>query len=159
MTNWMKLAVLGYALAGAAGLGMAARYATADQFMTYHAIASGSQWELLTPGVQLILLALLKAAGAGFFATAVAAFMLIPPITRGDAWARWTSLATTCALLVPLLYVTLTLRAATGAPTPIVPAAVGLALVVVAFIAAQMDQHQRTRGRPPHNRDIGTGTR
>lgn len=138
MNTRMKIAVVCYLLGGAIGLFMFGRYWAADRFMPYHAIASATAWETLTPGLQLVVLALLKAAAAGFLAGGVVVLMLIAPVVRGENWARWTALVTSAALLIPLLYVTLSLRLATGAPSPVGAAAVALALAVVAFIAARV---------------------
>lgn len=157
MKGWMKVAVACYALSAAIGLFMAVRYWTADQFMPYHAIVSGSSWESLRPGVQRLVLGTLKAVSAGFLATSVTSLMLIAPAVRGEAWARWTVLAAACALLVPLLYLNLSLRAATGAPTPVGATAAALALAFAAFIAAEIGGRQRLgRGELP-NRGSGIG--
>ncbi|MCZ7561451.1 MAG: hypothetical protein M5U30_16540 [Burkholderiaceae bacterium] len=157
MKAWMKFAAAFYALSGAIGLFMAVRYWTADQFMPYHAIVSGSSWESLTPGVQRFALGMLKIVSAGFLATSVTGLMLIAPVVRGEAWARRTALAGQCALLVPLLYTTLSLRAATGAPMPVGATATALALAIAAFIAAEMGARQQSPGSQPRNRGVGIG--
>lgn len=149
MKGWMKVAVACYALSGAIGLFMAVRYWTADQLMPYHAIVSGSSWESLGPGIQRFSLSMLKAVSAGYLATSVTGLMLIAPVARGEVWARWTALAAACALLIPLLYTTISLRASTGAPMPVGPAAAALALAIVAFIAAEIGGRQQSfRGQP-----------
>ncbi|HEY0879684.1 MAG TPA: hypothetical protein VGE10_14645 [Zeimonas sp.] len=138
MSTRMKIAVACYVLGGAIGLFMFGRYWAADRFMPYHAIASGTAWEAVAPGLQLVVLALLKAAAAGFLTGGVVALMLIVPIVHGENWARWTALVASAALLVPLLYVTVSIRLATGAPSPVAAAAVALALAIVGFVAARM---------------------
>jgi hypothetical protein len=134
----MKIAVACYVAVGLVGLFMFGRYWSADRFMPYHAIASGTAWEAVPPGLQLVILGTLKVAAAGFLAGGVAALALIAPVTRGERWARWASLAISLALLVSLVYLTLSLRLATGAPFPVGASAVALALAVVAFLAARM---------------------
>lgn len=143
MKAWMKVAVACYALSGAIGLFMAVRYWTADQFMPYHAIVAGSPWESLSPGIQRLALGLLKVASAGFLTTSVTGLMLIAPVVRGEAWARRTALAAACALLLPLLYSTISLRAATGAPMPVGATGAALALAFAAFIAAEIGARQQ----------------
>lgn len=140
MNTRMKFAVACYVVNGIIGVGMAARYWMADRYMPYHALASGTTWESLTPGLQYIVLSFLKVAAAGFLATGVLSLVVIPPVARGENWARWTALAGGLALLVPLLYVTVSGRIATGAPYPVVPTAIALVLAIVAFVAARVDQ-------------------
>jgi len=146
MKTSMKVAVSCYALIGAIGLFMTARYWTAEQFMPYHVIVSGGPWDSLTAGVQRMVLAMLKVMSAGFFGMSVAILALIVPVARGDTWARWTSLATSCALLIPLVYITVSMQLSTGAPAPVVPSVIGLVLAVGAFVAAEI----ATRGRVVH---------
>jgi len=69
---------------------------------------------------------------------------VIPAVVRGENWARWAALAGALALLIPLLYVTVSGRIATGAAYPIVPTVIALVLAVVAFVAARTDQHAPT---------------
>lgn len=138
MSLRMKFAVACYAANGVIGLVMAARYWMADSFMPYHAVASGTSWESLAPGVQFIVLGLLKVAAAAFFASGVVSLVVIPPVTRGDNWARWIALASAMALLVPLLYLTLSGRVATGAAYPVIPTAFAIAVGLAAFFAARI---------------------
>lgn len=154
----MKAAVACYGLGCAIGLFMAARYWTASEFMPYHAMIVGGPWESLSPGVQRIVLGMLKVMGSGFFATTVVVAALIVPVTRGEDWARWTSLASSCALLLPLVYLTAAVRIDTGAPAPVVPSVAALAVAFVAFVAAgagRQQQPERAHGthahRPTHD--------
>ncbi len=137
MTTRMKIAVACYLAGGAVGLFMFGRYWSAERFMPYHEIASGTTWEALAPGVQLVILAVLKAAAAGFLVGGVVALMVIAPVVRGENWARWTALVASMALLLPLLYLTLSMRLATGAPFPVGAASVPLVLAIAAFVAAR----------------------
>ena len=149
MSTRMKIAVACYAAIGFVGLFMFARYWGADRFMPYHAIAAGTAWEAVSPGLQLVILGLLKVAAAGFLAGGVVALLLIAPIVRGENWARWASLLTSLALLLPLVYVTVSLRIATGAPFPVGAASVPLALAIVGFVASRMPARAAS-GLPSH---------
>lgn len=111
---------------------MAVRYGMADRFMPYHAIASGTTWESLSPGLQFVFPA------AAFLAAGVVSLAVIPPVARGENWARWTALASGLALLVPLLYLTSWGRIATGAAYPVAPSAGAVVLALVAFFASRM---------------------
>lgn len=138
MSTRMKIAVACYVAGALIGLVMFGRYWMASEFMPYHAVASGTTWEAVPAGLQLVILALLKAASAGFLTGGVVALLLIRPVVNGENWARWTALTSSAALLIPLLYVTLSLRLATGAPSPVGAAAGALALAIVAFFAARV---------------------
>jgi len=145
MNTRMKLAVACHAANGIVGLSMAARYWMADRFMAYQAVASGVEWGSLPPGVQFVLLGLLKVAAAAFLAYGVVSLMVIRPVTRGENWARRTALASGLALLIPLLYVTSTGRIATGAAYPVVPSASVAALALIAFFASRMPARSAVR--------------
>lgn len=137
MKTRMKVAVACYAANGIIGFVMAARYWMAESFMPYHALASGTAWESLAPGVQFIVLGLLKVAASGFFAIGIVSLMAIPPVARGENWARWIALAAGLALLLPLLYLTVSGRIATGASYPVLPTATAVVLTLVAFLASR----------------------
>ena len=156
MRTRMKIAVACYLLSGAIGLFMFGRYWSADRFMAYQAMASGTAWEAVAPGLQLVVLGLLKAAAAGFLAGGVVALVLIAPIARGENWARWAALAASAALLLPLLYLTVSLRLATGAPYPVPATAVALVLAVVAFVAARVPMRS-TAGQTGYGTGVQPG--
>ncbi|MDT3678425.1 MAG: hypothetical protein ROZ64_06260 [Burkholderiaceae bacterium] len=137
MSTRMKIAVACYIAVGLTGLFMFGRYWSAERFMPYHAIAAGTAWEAVPHGLQLVILGVLKVAAAGFLAGGVVALLLIRPVVQGENWARWTSLLTSLALLLPSVYATLSLRLATGAPFPVGAAAVPLVLAVAGFVAAR----------------------
>jgi hypothetical protein len=60
---------------------------------------------------------------------------LFVPLRRGEGWARWALLTITAASIAPTLYVTIMLRRfAPQADTPIAPAALVLALMVVGVV-------------------------
>ena len=44
-------------------LGASARYMATPEFMPYHAVVAGSQWQQLEPGVQVVILGMLWEAG------------------------------------------------------------------------------------------------
>ena len=134
----MKFAVACYAVNGILALVLAGRYWMADRYMPYHALASGTSWETLAPGVQFIVLALLKVAAAGMLAAGVLSLVVIAPIARGENWARWTALAGGLAFLLPLLYVTAYGRIASGAPFPVAPTALAVVVAIAGFVASRV---------------------
>lgn len=154
----MKVGIACYCVVCAIGLVMWARYWTATEFMPYHAVVSGAPWESLSPGIQRVVLGLLKGISAGFLATAVAVAVLVVPISRGEDWARWAVLAISAALLIPLVYLTVTMRLDTGAAAPVVPSVAALAINVVAFFAAGMGRREAA-GHRGRGRDVEVGAR
>ena len=108
------------------------RYFLAREFMPYHAVVAGTPWSQLAPGVQTIILGMLKIIGGGLTTYGLALLALLWPLSRHEAWASWAALAITVTSVVPTLYVTIWLRRfEPSARTPIVPASIVLALAVV----------------------------
>ena len=108
------------------------RYLSTQEFMPYHAVVAGKSWAQLELGVQTIILGMLTIIGGGFISYGCALLWLFVPLSRGEAWSRWAILTMTAASIVPTLYVTIALRRfAPQADTPIVPAALVLALVLI----------------------------
>jgi hypothetical protein len=119
-------------LAGILSIGAGGRYLLTGEFMPYHAVVAGKAWSQLEPGVQVIILGMLKILGGGFASCGIALLWLLVPLHRNESWARWAALTIAFAVWVPTQYVTLVLRAAAPqAQTPIVPTAVILLLVVL----------------------------
>jgi hypothetical protein len=51
-------------------------YLFKDSFMSYHAVALSSSWEELNPAFQTLILALMRAAGGGFFLAGIMIIIL-----------------------------------------------------------------------------------
>lgn len=108
------------------------RYLSTPEFMPYHAVVAGKSWAQLERGVQTIILGMLTIIGGCFISYGCAVLWLCLPLRRGEAWSRWALLTLTAASIVPTLYVTIALRRfAPQAETPVGPAALVLALVLV----------------------------
>jgi hypothetical protein len=108
------------------------RYLLAKEFMPYHAVVAGKSWSELEPGVQTIILGMLKIVGGGFITYGLALLWILLPLSAKEPWARWAALTLTVTSLLPTLYVTVALRSfAPSARTPVVPASVVLALALV----------------------------
>lgn len=85
-----RIAFVGYALASLEFAGIGVVYLASDRLMPYHLAAMGARWEAMAPGMQTMSLDFMKSAGAGFLMVAIAAaFLLIIPYRRGEAWANW----------------------------------------------------------------------
>ncbi len=119
-------------LAGVISIGAGTRYLFASEFMPYHAVVAGKTWSQLDPGVQIIILGMLKILGAGFAACGVALLWLLVPLGRNETWARWAALTVAATVWIPTQYVTFVLKAAAPlAQPPIIPTAVILLLVAL----------------------------
>lgn len=126
----ISLAIL--LLAVLLSVGAGGRYLFTTEFMPYHAVVAGKGWSQLEPGVQTIILGMLRIVGGGFLACGIALLWLLFPLSRGEVWSRWAALTVAGAMWVPTLYVTLMLRsAAPQAQPPIVPSSIMLVLVIV----------------------------
>lgn len=122
----------------------AARYIASDQFMPYHATVAGTQWELLSPGLQSIIRGMLRIVGGGFLACGAALAALAIPAWRGERWAYWSSLMVGLAIWVPTLTVTLMLKtAAPAANPPTLPTLLVLVVIAAAFVLGMLSRRKR----------------
>jgi hypothetical protein len=113
------------------------KYFTTRQFMAYHAVISGKQWEEIERGMQIAILGMLRVCAAGFVTYGVLLLWLLLPLRRGEPWAAWAILSSALTMLMPILWVTIRLRRfQPKAKTPIVPSAVVLLLVLAGVGAA-----------------------
>ena len=129
--------LIAFALAALLALAFGARYVLTRTFMPYHATVLGKQWAALEPRLQTIILGMLKVAGGGLFGYGLALMWLLLPLQRGEAWAAWAALSISLVVVVPILYVVVSLRrTAPSAKTPIGPTLAVLALVVVGTVAS-----------------------
>ena len=113
------------------------RYLRTKEFMPYHAVVAGKSWPELEPGVQTIILGMLKIVGGGLTTYGLALLWLLLPLNRGESWAAWAVLTITAATVLPTLYVTIMLRRyQPRAKTPVVPTLIVLALTLAGAGAA-----------------------
>ena len=129
------LVLIGFAAVLALAFG--ARYVLTKTFMPYHATVLGRSWPALEPRLQVIILGMLKVAGAGLLGYGVSLLWLLLPLQRGEIWAAWAALTISLAVVGPILHVVVSLRRiAPTAKTPIVPTLVVLVLVIVATVVS-----------------------
>jgi hypothetical protein len=134
-------------LAGVLSIGAGTRYLFTGEFMPYHAVVAGKSWSQLEPGVQTIILGMLKILGSGFASCGAALLWLLVPLRRNEVWARWAALTVAAVVWVPTQYVTFVLRdAAPQAQPPIIPTAIILLLVALGvgalFVAPSTRTHE-----------------
>lgn len=90
MNARLKIAYWCYIAAMAGPAIWGAMYLTRSEFMPYHSVAAGVSWSSVPPGLQVLVLGLLKLAGASWLTTAVAVIIILQfPFRAGAAWARW----------------------------------------------------------------------
>ena len=131
-----RFAVLVLFIAAMLSVGAGVRYLITGEFMAYHAIVSGKSWQQLEPGIQTIVLGMLRIVGGGFLACGVSLLWLLRPLGKGEAWSRWAALTIAFCAWIPTLYVVLVLRAASPeSQPPMVPTSLMLALTVVGVVA------------------------
>ena len=129
MVNLALAAVLPVAL-GAVLFGV--RYLRRDAYLPYHAVVAGKSFVDLDPGVQAVILGMLRIIGGGFVTLGVALLWLCFALHGGAPWAI---LSVSATALGPILYVALTLRAfRPEAQMPVRPT-VTMMVLIVAWVA------------------------
>src|SRR6188474_2378793 len=98
------VALVALVLAALLALTFGARYLLTKAFMPYHAAVLGKSWPALEPRLQIIILGMLKVAGAGLLGYGVSLLWLLLPLQRGEAWAAWAALTVSLVVVVPILY-------------------------------------------------------
>ncbi len=135
MKTRVKIAFAIYLVGCLSLIGFGVAYLLCSTVMPYHQQAIGTNWEQLSTGMQVLLQALIKAAGVGFLAVGINGLILLfIPFRRGERWAYW-------AIPIPAflwnglsLYITAKVAIATGASTPWAISIIGLIMVALAFI-------------------------
>jgi len=109
-------------------------YVLKTEFMPYHAIAVGLPWSEVTPSFQVLILALMRAAGgAGLAVVVLELFLLLLPFRRGEVWARWAVPAGGLVISFGALYAMLYVSLNTQATPPLIAPVAGILLFVVGF--------------------------
>ena len=113
----------------------AALYLLRPTVMPYHLDAIGKRWEEIEQGTQIVLLALMRAAGAGYLAlSGAAACLVVGGLRRHYAWVNLTLLLTYLTLLLPLTFVMNKVRRVSPGRPPISASITGIVVAIGAFI-------------------------
>jgi hypothetical protein len=113
-------------------LGLGVAYFTASEVMSYHQEALGVGWSQLEPGIRTLLLTLLNGYGSAHFAVGIALGALVLfPLRRRQAWARWAVLAIGFPVLGATAYLSARLASVTGSNVPWQGAIILLLLLLV----------------------------
>ena len=114
-----KIAFLCYAINALVSAGFGLTYLVRDEFMPYHAAALQVEWGALDSSLQVLLLALMRVAGAGWIALSISILaLLFFAFPRGSAWVRITLPMLLLSFYIPTLWATLSVTWATGADVP-----------------------------------------
>ena len=128
----LDLALAAVLLVALAGILFGVRYMRREEYLPYHAAVAGKSWNELDPGVQVVVLGMLKIVGAGFVTLGVTLLWLCFALHEGARWAPWAILTVSAVALGPMLYVALKLRAfRPESKTPVRPTAAMVLLIIV----------------------------
>ena len=118
-------------------------YIARSTITSYHKEVIGVEWESLAPGVQKLLIILMKGTGDAVFVGGLAIVLfLIFPFRKGENWSRWALLLIGAALLLPMLIGAIYLATKTGASSPWWLNAILLLFMVVAFFLFEGSKEQ-----------------
>jgi hypothetical protein len=127
----LNLALAAVLLVAFGGILFGVRYMRREAYLPYHADVAGKSWNELDPGVQVIILGMLKIVGAGFATLGVTLLWLCFALHEGARWAPWAILTISAVELGPMLYVAMRLRAfRPDAQTPVRPTLAMMVLIV-----------------------------
>jgi hypothetical protein len=151
VTRKRTLAFVAFVVADVAIFAAGVAYATATRALSYHEQALGSPWEQLPLRVQELYLIMLKVVAAPTLLVAVALLLLLLiPWRRGERWALVAVPAIALGYALPMLAITLHVRATTGAETPALALAIGSAVVLAAAVLSTETPARRSaRANPP----------
>ncbi len=135
MNSKLKLSFSCYLIASLLLVAYGLFYLLRPEFMPYHAEAVGKSWVEVDPAFQILILALMKAVGGGFLASAFAMVVLLfKAFRKGLRWSFWAIPAIGLIVSFTSLYVTATVALNTPASPPWMVAAFGIVLLTVGFI-------------------------
>ena len=131
----LNLALAAVLLVALAGIVFGVRYMRCDAFLPYHAAVAGKSWTELDPGVQAVILGMLRIIGGGFVTLGVTLLWLCLALHEGARWAPWAILTISAAALGPMLYVAIKLRSfRPDAQTPVMPTLAMTVLIVFGVV-------------------------
>lgn len=118
------------------------------RFMPYHAEAVGKQWPELAPGLQVLILALMKVvAGAWLAGASAMTLLLFFPFRKGERWSYYSIPLIGFLVSGSSLYATLYVSGNTPANPPWIAAAVSMVLLFVGFLLSLGSHQSRQTGR------------
>jgi hypothetical protein len=148
MPKSMKVAFTCYATAVALLSAFGLTYLFRPEFMPYHADAVAREWASVEGSFQVLILALMRVAGGGWLAAAIAiAVLLLVPFRQGYRWALWCIPAVGLVVSLPTLYATFYVRHYTPGKPPWAAALAGIALLLMGFASSLLAVRDETAPR------------
>ena len=141
----IKISFVGYLLVALVESGNGIMYLLASKIMPYHLTAMGSSWENLSPGIQIMSLNFMKAAGTGFLTTGIAMlFLLLIPFRKGEPWANWALLIISLNEILNIMLRTLEVSAKTSSNPPLfIPIITGTVVVISFLLSLGVNKNKR----------------
>ena len=141
----IRIALSIYCVISAIHIWRGLKYYFSNEVMLYHSQAIGVPWHEIELGVQAVLLALMKVAGAGWIVLGVFTLVLAhSALKKRDSFARWTLPVGTLLFYLATFFPAWAVYQRTAAPTPWGQALVGF---VFAFLALLVDAPWSSRAR------------
>lgn len=135
MKTSLKISFVGFLMVAVVLAGNGIMYLLATKVMPYHLTAMGSSWENLAPGIQVMVLNFMKAAGAGMLTTSIAIlFLLFIPFRRGESWSRWVLLVISLNEIILIMFRVIDVSSRTPANPPLIPYIVIGVVALISFI-------------------------
>ena len=135
MSTTSLIAFISYGLVALISIVFALIYLIKNQFMPYHTEAIGLSWSDLEANLQVLILALMRAAGGGFLATGLAMLiLLIIPGIASDTWSIYAIPSIGLCTSSGALYATWLVKSRTPGNPPIILSLLTLILTVIGFI-------------------------
>ena len=127
--------IICYLLVAAAGFMFVYQYLFRGEFMPYHAVAVGMEWEEVDPAFQVLILALMRVSGGGWLAVSVGLVIFSVLSYRKSNYK--TDLSASLlgwSVLGPTLYATLFVRANSPATPPWYIAAIAIGILMLSLV-------------------------
>jgi hypothetical protein len=110
-------------------------YLVSPKFMPYHETAIGIGWDSLTFVYQVLILAFMKAVGAGSLGLGLTLLILLfIPFKRGEPWANWVIPLIGLIWHIPTLYAVLMVKFNTPSSPPWQVIAIGIILQMAGLV-------------------------
>jgi hypothetical protein len=134
MNLMQKLSFTGYLLVASIMGANGIIYLFADKVMPYHAIAMGYSWDELAPGIQIMSLNFMKAAGTGFLTTSIALlFLLFFPFRKAETWSYWAIFIVATNQVVLILIRVVEILTKTQGRPPLLPQIIMAIIILICF--------------------------
>ncbi len=124
-----------YSLSALGFLGFAVTFGLRKEWEPWHADAAQRPWSRVEPSMQLVILAIMRAAAAGGLALALITAALVWQFVHGDPFARWALPVVTLTFAIPGAAVAFRFGAQTKAAPPLGPAVAGVVVPLIGVVA------------------------